>query len=140
MLFFASESSSTRTRHSTSYLRSFHMPRKCSLQIALCIACLLLLSGCALPWKQHSVRTSSPRPTAQQFLGSVQKNFAAVNAFHVVMQVQNAGPVVPGHVEIRTAKGDIAMPDKIKAQATVIFSGQPVTVNRIIVADQQVIT
>jgi hypothetical protein len=56
------------------------------------------------------------------------------------MEVQNPGPIDQDHIQIRTANGDVSMPDKVKAQATVIMSGQSLTVNLISVGDNQFIT
>ncbi len=107
----------------------------------LCLVGIVLLSGCALPWQHNqSASAANTPPSAQQLLTSLQKNFRSVSAFHVVMQVQNPGPVSQGQVQIRTANGDIVMPDKVKAQATVILSGQAVTVNLISIGSNQFIT
>ncbi|MBV9231430.1 MAG: LppX_LprAFG lipoprotein [Chloroflexi bacterium] len=108
---------------------------------ALCFVSVLLLTGCSLPWKHSaSAGLNGTTPTAQQLLASLQKNFADVSAFHVVMQVQNPGPAAQGQVQIRNANGDVIMPDKVKAQATVILSGQSVMVNLISVGGNQYIT
>jgi hypothetical protein len=57
------------------------------------------------------------------------------------MQVQNTGNTTQAsQVQIRDANGDVVMPDKIKAQASVILSGQNVQVNLISVGSTQVIT
>jgi len=56
------------------------------------------------------------------------------------MQTQNLGTATQSEVQIRSANGDIIMPDKIKAQATVILSGQAVIVNLISIGDTQYIT
>ncbi len=113
--------------------------------IALSMASLVLLAGCSLPWK-HAVKNvnvaaaNAPKPTTQQLLTALQKNFRAVNSFHVILQVQNPGQVTADQVQIRNANGDVVMPDKVKAQATVILSGQSVSVNLISVGDNQYIT
>ena len=105
---------------------------------------ILLMTGCTVPWRHASASSvnniNAPRPTAQHLLATLTKNFKAVNSFHVIMQVDNAGPVSDNQVQIRTANGDVVMPDKIKAQATVIMSGQAMTVNFVSVADNQFIT
>jgi hypothetical protein len=108
---------------------------------ALCLVSFLLITGCSLPWK-HSTNAglNGTTPTTQQLLTSLQKSFAEVSAFHVVMHVQNPGSVTQGQVQIRNANGDVIMPDKVKAQATVILSGQSVTVNLISVGNDQYIT
>jgi hypothetical protein len=109
--------------------------------VIICLACALLIAGCSLPWQrgQNAVALGA-RPTAQQLLDALQKNFRTVSTFHVVMNVQNPGPVREGQVQIRSANGDIVMPDKVKAQATIILSGQAVTVNLISVGGSQFIT
>jgi LppX_LprAFG lipoprotein len=110
----------------------------------LFLASALLFSGCSLPW-QHATSTSvvlanAPKPTIQQLLAALQKNFRNVSAFHVVLKVDNPGSVATAQVQIRSANGDVVMPDKVKAQAVVILSGQSVTVNLISVGDNQYIT
>ncbi len=109
----------------------------------LCMACVLLISGCSFPWRQHNVNASSaniPKPTTQQLLTALQKNFRAVSSFHVVLQVQNPGPATANTIQIDSADGDVLMPDKVKAQATVVLSGQSVTVNLISTGNNEYIT
>src|SRR6266516_3231331 len=110
--------------------------------IILCLTCILLISGCSFPWRQHSSASSAntPIPTTQQLLANLQKNFRAVSSFHVILQVKNPGPAPSDRVHIRTANGDVLMPDKVKAQASVMLSGQPVTVNLISIGSNQFIT
>ena len=113
---------------------------------ALCILAFitLLLAGCSLPWRHsttnNTAAANAPKPTTQQLLTALQKNFRSVTAFHVVMQVQNPGPVTQDQIEIRSADGDVVMPDKVQANATVILSGQSVTVKLISIGDNQFIT
>lgn len=109
--------------------------------LLLSAVCALLVTSCTLPW-QHSAQVSSlgPKPTAQQVLAALQKNFHAVTSFHVVMKTDNLGVSASGQVQIRTADGDVLMPDKVRAQANVLLSGQAVTVNLISVGTQQFIT
>jgi hypothetical protein len=112
--------------------------------LVLCLASVLLIVGCSLPWKQatnaNATSIQVPRPTTKQLLTSLQKSFRAVSSFHVVLQVQNPGPAPQDGVQIRNANGDVIMPDKVQAQATVILSGQPVTVKLISIGDHQYIT
>jgi hypothetical protein len=112
--------------------------------LVLCLAGVMLLVGCSLPWQQPASATKSgvlvPKPTAKQLLASLQKNFRAVRTFHVVLQVQNPGPAPQDGVQIRNASGDVVMPDKVQAQANVILSGQAVTVKLISIGDNQYIT
>src|SRR5947209_9058187 len=107
--------------------------------MGLCIAIALLVTGCSLPW-QKTVQATASRPTTQQLLTNLQKNFRNVKSFHVVMKMDNPGTSTTQKVQIRSADGDVIMPDKVKAQANVILSGQAVTVNLISVGGNQYIT
>jgi hypothetical protein len=111
---------------------------------ALFMACALLFAGCKLPW-QHSQTTTvastlGPKPTAQQLIAAVQKNFSTVTAFHVVMKVDNLGTAPDGAIQIRSADGDVVMPDKVKASADVLLSGQVVEIELVSIGDTQYIT
>ena len=109
----------------------------------LFIACTFLFTGCSLPWKHSPTALAvGPKPTSTQLLATLTKNFRTVSAFHVVMSVSNPGtaPTSSDQIQIRSADGDVVMPDKVKAQATVILSGQSVTVNLISVGANQFIT
>ena len=111
--------------------------------LAFCLAGGLLLSGCTLPWQHaHNADASSlgPKPTAQQIISAMQKNFRTVTSFHVVMKVENLGTASSGQIQIRSADGDVLMPDKVKAQASVLLSGQVVTINLISIGNVQYIT
>jgi hypothetical protein len=121
---------------------SARIPRERTLLfIMLFFASALLFSGCSLPWQHSNVAlANAPKPTTQQLLAALQKNFRSVSAFHVVMKEDNPGAATADKVQIRAATGDVVMPDKVKAQATVILSGQSVTVNLISIGDNQYIT
>jgi len=56
------------------------------------------------------------------------------------MSVANPGTTSASQIQIRAANGDIVMPNKVKAQATIILSGQSVTVNVISIGATQFIT
>lgn len=117
--------------------------RRAMICSILTIASALLIVGCAPPW-QHVNTTSSSnggsKPTAQQVLASIQKNFPQVSSFHVIMKVNNLGSSSGSQIQIRSADGDVIMPDKVKAQANVLFSGQPVTIKIISIGNVQYIT
>lgn len=110
---------------------------RATMLVLLCLATALLMAGCTLPWQQSN---NGPKPTTQQLLTAVRQNYHNVNAFHVVMRVQNAGPAVEGRFQIRNAEGDVVLPDQVQAQATVILSGQAVVVKLISIGDRQFIT
>jgi hypothetical protein len=97
--------------------------------------CICLLAGCSLPWQ------SQPTPTAQQLLSAMQKNFHTVQTFHIQLQTQNTGLLSPGDAPwINAANGDVVIPDKVKAQATVIVMGNAVDVNLISIGKDQYVT
>ena len=56
------------------------------------------------------------------------------------MKVDNLGTSSGSQIQIRSADGDVIMPDKVKAQANVLFSGQPVTIKLISIGNVQYLT
>jgi hypothetical protein len=110
--------------------------------VALCVAGAIMLSSCKLPWQHTSIPISNlgAKPTAQQIISEMQKNFRTVTAFHVNMKTDNLGAASDGTFQIRSADGDVLMPDKVKAQANVLLSGQVVTINLISIGSTQYIT
>ena len=124
---------------------SFHLPvRRVLAYSAFFITCALLITSCKLPWQRTAntavASTLGPKPTAQQLITTVQKNFRSVTAFHVVMKVENLGTAPDGAVQIRSADGDVVMPDKVKASANVLLSGQVVGVELVSIGDTQYLT
>ena len=111
------------------------------LTSVLCLACLLFLAGCSLPWQRSATSGGlGPEPSAQQVLATLQKNFRAVTSFHMTMKTENLGDTSASQIVIRQADGDVLMPDKVRAQADVLLSGQAVTVNLVSVGTHQYIT
>lgn len=110
--------------------------------IALCAAGAILITSCKLPWQQTTVAASNlgAKPTAQQIISTMQKDFRSVTAFHVTMKVDNLGKAPDGSIQIRSADGDVLMPDRVKAQANVLLSGQVVTINLVSIGGTQYIT
>ncbi len=125
-------------------MASIHIPlRRAMAYLTLVIASALLIAGCTPPWQHGSAaiaNSSGPKPTAQQVLDTIQKNFRSVTTFHVTLKVDNLGDTTGNQIQIRTADGDVIMPDKVKAQANVLFSGQPVTVKLISIGNIQYLT
>ena len=124
----------------TSFGIPLHRAMGCFL---LTIASAFLIAGCTPPWQHGSASVASSsgsKPTAQQVLDTLQKNFRSVSTFHVTLKVDNLGNTSGNQMQIRTADGDVIMPDKVKAQANVLFSGQPVTVKLISIGNIQYLT
>ena len=122
----------------------FHISiRRALICFILTIASALLIVGCTPPWQHGSTAAASnlgSKPTAQQVLTTIHKNFRQVSSFHVSMKVVNLGTSSGSQIQIRSADGDVIMPDKVKAQANVLFSGQPVTVKLISIGNIQYLT
>ena len=108
----------------------------------LCLLIVVLLAGCSSPFARivRKPRPHGPRPTTQQLVTALQTHFRTVKSFHVMMQVQNPGTPPSDQVQIRSADGDVVLPDKVKAQASVVMSGQAVQVDLISVSNHQYIT
>jgi hypothetical protein len=127
-----------------SLMISFRMSVRCTLTcVVLTLAGALLIAGCSLPWQHNSTAVASgltSKPTAQQVLSAVQKNFRTINTFHLIMKVDNLGNASGSQIQIRSADGDVIMPDKVKALASVLFSGQLVTIKLVSIGDVQYIT
>ncbi len=119
-------------------------PLSRGISCGCCILLLLVLTSCSVFHHKQAHKpkqvAKGPAPTAQQLIADLQQHFRAVSSFHVLMQVQNAGPASPQQVQIQSANGDVVMPDKVKAQASVVLSGQSVQVNLISVGSSQMIT
>src|SRR5579863_5640210 len=100
----------------TSFMYSARTSLRHSLAfITLLLASVLLMTGCSLPWKHstanvNTAAANAPKPTTQQLLTALQKNFRAVSSFHVVLLVQNPGAITQDQVQIRNANGDVVMP------------------------------
>jgi hypothetical protein len=117
--------------------------RRALICFILTITSALFIVSCAPPWQHANTAIASnggAKPTAQQVLISIQKNFRQVSSFHVSMKVYNLGTSSGSQIQIRSADGDVIMPDKVKAQANVLFSGQPVTIKLISIGNVQYIT
>ena len=68
--------------------------RRALICFILTIASALLIVGCTPPWQHGSTAAASnlgSKPTAQQVLTTIQKNFRLVSSFHVSMKVDNLG-------------------------------------------------
>jgi hypothetical protein len=88
----------------------------------------------------NSGNATGPAPSTQQLLSAFKQQIRSVKSLHVVMQTQNTGPADPKQTQVLNVDGDVVMPDKVKAQATVLLSGQNVQVSLISVNGNQYVT
>ncbi|HEY0752760.1 MAG TPA: LppX_LprAFG lipoprotein [Ktedonobacteraceae bacterium] len=89
---------------------------------------LLLLIGCG-------GGSSSTAPDAKQLIRSAQTAIQKVSSYHFNLKAQNLGN--GGQLPIQNADGDIVVPDKLQATASVIFNGATVQAQFIAVGDKQ---
>jgi hypothetical protein len=108
----------------------------------LCFLCVSFMSSCTIFRHTgfYSGNATGPAPSTQQLISAFQQRFRTVTSFHVIMQVQNAGPADANQVQILDANGDVVMPDKVKAQSTLVLDGQNVQVSLISVDGNQFVT
>ena len=108
----------------------------------LCLLCAAIMSGCNIfrHSSSYSGNATGPAPSTQQLLSAFKKQFHSVKSLHVTMQTQNPGPADPKQTQVLDVDGDVVMPDEVKAQATVLLSGQNVQVGLISINGNQYVT
>jgi hypothetical protein len=87
----------------------------------------LALAGCG----------SDNTPSAATLLKNAQASFDATKTFHFVMQVQHAGQPPAGGYVVTAAQGDVERPDKVSAKADVNAGFASVSVNLVIIGNQE---
>jgi hypothetical protein len=96
--------------------------------LALYLACLLALAACG----------GSNVPTAQQLIKNAQAAIQKVKSYHFNLVVDNPGQ--GGILIIKTADGDVLVPDKLQAKANALVFGNVVNVRIIAIGDKQYFT
>jgi hypothetical protein len=89
-------------------------------------ACLLLLAACG----------GSSAPSSAALLKTAQDKFNATQSMHFVMQAEHLGTVSGLDADVQKADGDVARPDKLKANATVTTSIASFDVQLILIGAQ----
>src|SRR5215467_5470771 len=105
--------------------------RKASLAIvslACLLAIVLALAACG----------GSNAPSAQQLIKNAQAAIQKVKSYHFNLVVDNPGE--GGVLTIKTADGDVLVPDKLQAKANALVFGSVVNVRIIAVGDKQYVT
>jgi hypothetical protein len=76
-------------------------------------------------------------PSAQQLLQDAQAAIQKVSSYHFTLQATNIG--TSSTLPIQSADGDVVVPDKLQANATVLFNGGTVTTKIISIGNDQYI-
>ncbi len=77
-------------------------------------------------------------PSAQQLIGNAQKAIQKVTSYHFNLAVDNPG--TGATLVIKSADGDILVPDKLKANANALVGGNIVQVQIITIGDKEYFT
>ena len=101
-----------------------------SLYLALFIFLLLSLAACG--------GNSTSVPDAHQLISKAQTAIKAVTSYHFKLTTDHPG--TSATLTILQAEGDIAVPDKLKANATALVLGSNAQVQIIAIGNQQYIT
>ncbi len=101
------------------------------LLLSSLLALLLILAGCG-------GGSSSNTPDARTLIKQAQAAIQKVTSYHFNLAVDNPG--TGGTLIIKTADGDIVVPDKLKANANVLILGNVVQVQLITIGSKQYVT
>lgn len=93
------------------HTKRFSLAHVISLCGLLVLAALLI--GCG--------GSTSSTPSAQQLIRDAQAAIGKVTSYHFTLKSQNIGTT--GSLPIESADGDIVVPDKLEANANVVFNG-----------------
>lgn len=99
------------------------------LPMLLFIACLFVACGGS---------NQSNAPDAHQLILKAQTAIQQVTSYHFNLAVDNPGS--GSALTVTSADGDILVPDKLKAKATVLASGASIQVNMIAIGAKQYVT
>ena len=99
-----------------------------ALYLACLLAIVLALAACG----------ASNVPTAQQLIKNAQAAIQKVKSYHFNLVVDNPGQ--EGILTIKTADGDVLVPDKLQAKANALIFGNIVNVRIIAIGDKQYVT
>ncbi|HLI70360.1 MAG TPA: LppX_LprAFG lipoprotein [Ktedonobacteraceae bacterium] len=105
-------------------------PRRFIYAVGGTLALFLLLAGCG-------GNTSANAPSAQTLIKNAQAAIKKVTAYHFDLKSQNIG--TGGQLPIESADGDIVVPDKLQANANVLFSNSTVQAEIIAIGNDQYI-
>ncbi len=109
--------------------RNQSLLRKSLLHLCGLATIALLLVACG------GGSSSGPAPSAQQLIKDAQTAIRKVSAYHFTLKATNIGS--SGTLPIQSADGDIVVPDKLQANAQVLFSGSVVQAQIITIGNDE---
>jgi hypothetical protein len=95
--------------------------------VTMLLLATLCFSGCG----------GSSAPATATLLKDAHDKFNATHSFHFVMTVQHPGTVQAGSYSITSATGDVQLPDRMKATATVDAGFATLQIQLIIIGNQE---
>jgi hypothetical protein len=103
----------------------------CSLSGMLALALLLL----ACNGTSNTTSNHTPAPSAQTLIKNAQAAIQKVTSYHFNLKSQNIG--ASSALPIQSADGDVIVPDKLQANANVLFSGAVIQAQIITVGNDE---
>ncbi len=82
--------------------------------------------------------SNNTMPTAQQLISNAQTAIQKVSSYHFNLNVDNPG--TGGALIVKSANGDVLVPDKLKATAKALILGNVVQVQLVSIGDKQYVT
>lgn len=97
---------------------------------------MVVLGGLLLPALLPLVACGGPTISSAKLLQDAQATFNADQTLHFVMQVENVGTIAGADYDIQSANGDVARPDKLKANANLVTALGTVDTQLIIIGSR----
>lgn len=92
------------------------------------LLCVLLLAGCGGDGGGNE-------PTAAEIVASAAEKTAELKSFRFTLDVENVRPSGSG-LSLTSARGEVIVPDRVKAKASATFSRIPIETELVIVGDE----
>jgi hypothetical protein len=104
---------------------------------ALALAALLAAaSGCGGSKRQATTQGATTQgPTAQALVQAGAKKTSAVKSFHFTLDVQNVPKTTTG-IQLTGAEGDVAVPDRARADVTGTFAGTAIATQIVAIGEK----
>src|SRR5260370_961404 len=119
----------TREREICMYTNTIYAYRR-AISVCGLLALICMLAACG--------GDAFATPTAQQLISNAQTAIKKVKSYHFNLAVDN--PATTGMLVIKSADGDVLVPDKLQAKASVLILGNVAEIQLITIGGKQYIT